>query len=257
MKTIGLIPARWESSRFPGKPLALISGKPMIWWVHRQCMCVPQFDDVVVATDDRRIVQACESFGAKAVMTSASHPTGTDRIAEAAAELQADLFVNVQGDEPLVAPEALGALVDYCTAHPDVQAVNLIAPLADAEQAQRESVVKVVCGIGGDILYLSRSLIPGMKGGAAGRAALEGATVPYYRQLGVYAIRPQVLSAFARYGKEEGKSPLERIEDVEMLRLIEHGVPVRALITDEVSPAVDYPGDIAAIEARIVSEREV
>lgn len=256
MKTIGLIPARWESSRFPGKPLAPIAGKPMIWWVLKQCMRTSRFDEVVVATDDQRIVQACESFGAKAVMTSPDHLTGTDRIAEAAVGLQADLFVNVQGDEPLIAPETLDSLVDYCAAHPAAQAVNLIAPIIDCEQARRKSVVKVVCGLGGDILYLSRSLIPGTKSTALDQFSFMGSTVPYYRQLGVYAFHPQTLAAFARYGKEEGKSPLEKIEDVEMLRLIEHGLRVQALVTDEASPAVDYPGDIAAIEARISSEKE-
>ena len=159
MKIIGVIPARYRSSRFPGKPLADICGRPMIWWVYRQAKKVEQLDAVYVATDDERIQAACESYGIPVVMTSPDHPTGSDRVAEVAAKVEGDLFINIQGDEPLMEPEMVRQVIRLFD-DPEVYFGSLKKKITDPDLIAADSTVKVVTDDLNNAMYFSRNPIP-------------------------------------------------------------------------------------------------
>ena len=159
MKIIGVIPARYQSSRFPGKPLALILDKPMIWWVYQQCMKVGELDEVYIATDDQRIFDTCEQLGMRVVMTSDQCHTGTDRVGEVAAKVDGDLFVNIQGDEPLIEPQMIRDIIGIFN-DPAVYYGSLRKQITDEAEIQAPSTVKVVVDKNEDALYFSRSVIP-------------------------------------------------------------------------------------------------
>ena len=232
LTSIGLIPARYQSSRFPGKPLADLNGHPVIEHVYRRALKARCLQRVVVATDDERIRDAVVSFGGEAVMTSPEHPTGTDRIAEATVGLKADLIVNIQGDEPLLDPDMIDQIVVPFSKDPTVQVATLVSPLKEIVEVLDANTVKVVLDLEGNILCFSRSPIPYPK---------ERRQYKVFRQIGLYAFRQPALEIFAQWGP----APLETIEGVELFRLLEHGWKVRAVETLCQTVAVDTPSDLA------------
>lgn len=235
MKTIGVIPARYHSSRFPGKPLAMICGKPMVWWVYEQCKKVRELDEIYVATDDARIECVCLQYNMHVLMTSANHPTGTDRVAEVAKRTDGTLYVNIQGDEPLIAPEMIKQVIrifDDAT----VYFGTLKEEICDAEEIDAPSTVKVVTDVNGDALYFSRNVIPSNK--------KDDRMARIYRHIGIYAYKKHFLLKFASMKQTE----LELGEGIEPLRAMENGYKVRVAETKCSSIGVDYPEHIQLVE---------
>jgi len=228
-KALGIIPARYNSSRFPGKPLAPLNGKPMLQHVYEAARRAARLHEVWVATDDERIADAVRRFGGRVVMTSPSHQSGTDRVAEAAEAVDAEIIVNIQGDQPLIAPEALDALVAAFDADADLEMATLYEPIAAAGDLNDPNVAKVVIDGHGNALYFSRSPIPGFK------------------HVGVYAFRKPFLMEFARMGP----SPLEKLEKLEQLRVLESGRRIRMIRSSGSSISVETPADIGKIEAML------
>jgi len=238
MKIIAIIPARMAASRFPGKPLAPILGLPMIEHVRRRVAMCPLLSEVIVATCDEEIRRVVEAAGGKVAMTSDVHVRCTDRIAEASVGRDADIFINVQGDEPLVMPGMLEALIRPFLTEPDLPSTNLVTPITDEEEFLNPNTVKAVFNRCGDILYLSREPIPSRK-------KAERNDFPKYKQLGIIAFRSDFLRLFIRLDP----TPLEQIESVDMMRAIEHGFKVRMVETRERMISVDVPEDIPRVEA--------
>ena len=214
MKIIGVIPARYQSSRFPGKPLADICGKPMIWGGYQQCRKVEDFDEGYVATDDDKIFSACTELGVKVIMTSDTHRTGTDRIGEVARKIPADLIVNIQGDEPLLEPATIKAAIEPFYHNPDLQISNLMAKITDPIDVVNCTVPKVITNKEGSGVYLTRATAPYPK------RSLDYA---YYKQVCVYGFKPEALQFYCDYGMTYGKAKVEAVEDIEILRFIENG----------------------------------
>lgn len=236
MRVIGIIPARYASTRFPGKPLAQIHGKPMIQWVYERAQRAA-LDRVVVATDDRRIVEAVSAFGGEVMMTADTHPSGTDRCAEVAHNLQLqphDVVVNIQGDEPFVSYNAINQLSQLFE-NEKVQIATLVKPFAPDEDPNNPNRVKVVVSQSGRALYFSRSPIPFYRN--------EEMPQRYYKHLGIYAYRYEVLSQIVRLPQ----SPLENTEKLEQLRWLEHDFPIHVSLCNEESLAVDTPEDLQRI----------
>ena len=235
MKIIGVIPARWQSSRFPGKPLADICGKPMIWWVYRQCMKVKELSAVYVATDDSRIFDVCAQYGMKAVMTSDRHQTGSDRVGEVAEKVDGDLFINIQGDEPLIEPQMIRELIGIFDDE-SVYFGSLRKHITDEDEIRAQSTVKVVVDKNEDALYFSRSVIPSnLKDGKLARV---------FRHVGIYAYKRDFLLRFVGMPQTE----LEKGEGIEPLRALENGCKLRVKETQYDSVGVDYPEHIRIVE---------
>jgi len=241
---LGVLPARWGSTRFPGKPLHLIAGKPLIQHVWERCQQCSGLDEIIVATDDERIRQAVIAFGGKAAMTSTDHPTGTDRIAEVARAFpQVTHIVNIQGDEPLIDPTLIDELAAAMTADPALDMATAANPLSPADPAvQDPNVVKCVTALDGKALYFSRSPLPFF------RNAVEG--LPVFRHKGIYAYRREFLEKFVTWEP----SPLEKAESLEQLRALENGASIRVLITGDTSPGVDTPEQAVEIERLLAAE---
>ena len=240
---LGILPSRWGSIRFPGKPLHLIAGKPLIqhvWERCKQCKCL---DDVIVATDDTRIQQAVEGFGGKAVMTSSDHSTGTDRIAEAAQSVpEATHVINIQGDEPLIDPGLIDQLVHVMATQPLLDMATAANPMSPDDPAVADpNVVKVVQALNGNALYFSRSALPLFRNEVKG--------LPVMRHKGIYAYRRGFLKRFVTWEP----SPLERAESLEQLRALENGASIHVIRTDDASPGVDTPEQADAIELLLTS----
>jgi 3-deoxy-manno-octulosonate cytidylyltransferase (CMP-KDO synthetase) len=237
MKIIAVIPARYESSRFQGKPLAEICGKLMIERVYLQAKKVKELDAVYVATDDERIYNACVERNVDVVMTSTRHRTGTDRIGEVADKIPADLYVNIQGDEPLIEPEtirkAILPFLEYKNS--DIEVTNLMTEIHDPVDLINFTVPKVIAGAGGRGIYLTRSAAPFPKGNIDAK---------YYKQVCVYGFTPRALRFYCEYGKLYGKAKIEAIEDIEILRFIENGYRVQYIEVDSQTIAVDTPNDL-------------
>jgi len=237
---ICVIPARYGSKRFPGKPLAAETGKPLIQHVCEAARAAARVDAVVVATDDERIRRAVEAFGGRAVMTRPDHPCGTDRVAEAAARFpEAEIVINFQGDEPELDPSLLDRLVAALEGDPSLEAVTLAGPLAP-EEASDPNAVKVVVAAGGDALYFSRAPIPVSRDGEGARQA------PMRKHFGLYAYRGAALRDFAAMPQ----TPLERTEKLEQLRWLENGRRMRVLVTDHRPGGIDTPESYAAFVDR-------
>ena len=239
---IGILPARWGSTRFPGKPLHRIAGKPLIQHVWERCQGAKLLSQIIVATDDQRIADAVIAFGGKPVMTSTDHPTGTDRLAEAAKAIpEATHIINIQGDEPLIDPtlidELAQALIDDPALHM-VTAANQLDP-ADPSIAD-PNVVKTVLKANGHALYFSRSPLPYFRDAVPGLSVL--------RHKGIYGYRRDFLETFVTWPP----SPLELAESLEQLRALENGANIRVLTTSDTSPGVDTPEQAAEIE-RIIA----
>lgn len=241
MHVLGVIPARMGAVRFPGKPLVDLCGRPVIQWALESAAAATALDEVVVATPDRAIVDAVEAAGGSAVLTSPDHRTGTDRVAEVAAERDdVDVVVNVQGDLPLVRPDMLDALVAPFAADPRPVMTTLGAPLVAGGEGDPHTV-KVVCDLNGDALYFSRSPIPHRR---------PGQPVLARHHLGLYAFTRAFLLSYATWAP----TPLELSEGLEQLRVLEYGHRIRVAPVDESVPEVNTPDDLAAA-ARWIVER--
>ncbi len=235
---VGILPARWGSTRFPGKPLHPIAGKPLIQHVWERCKETENLSDILVATDDERIFQAVEAFGGKAVMTSSEHPTGTDRLAEAVSKAPgATHILNIQGDEPLIAPALIDELAQALMDDPALHMVTAANPLAPTDPAAADpNVVKVVLKKNGHALYFSRSPLPFFRNPVPGLQVL--------RHKGIYGYRRDFLETFVTWPP----SPLETAESLEQLRALENGANIQVIITDDTSPGVDTPEQALEIE---------
>jgi len=232
MRVVGVIPARMGSSRFPGKPLAKIGARPMIEHVYRGTAACPLLDEVVVATCDQEIVGAAEAFGARAILTSAAHERASDRVAEACANDPAEIIVMVQGDEPMVAPSMIAAVVAAITSDARIACVNLAATIETEAEARDANTIKVVMSRSGNALYFSRSLIPAVFAPGA-----------LFRQVCVIAFRREALRRFSTLPQ----GPLERLESVDMLRFLENGIPVQMVHTEVRTHPVDTQDDLARV----------
>jgi 3-deoxy-manno-octulosonate cytidylyltransferase (CMP-KDO synthetase) len=242
---IAVIPARYGSTRLPAKALREIAGVPMVVRVWRQASIARTIERALVATDDERIAAAVRAAGGDAVMTSENHQSGTDRIAEVAMKIHADVYLNVQGDLPFIAPEDLDALAAPMRADASISMATLATPIISADEWRNPNVVKVVCGAGGDALYFSRSPIPFARDNA-------GAVAPHaLRHIGVYAYRRDFLLRFAAL--EQGA--LERVEKLEQLRALEHGFKIRVVASVRPSLEVDTAEDLARAEATAAAQR--
>lgn len=246
---IGVIPARYASVRFPGKVLAPLWGKPIVQHVYERAKRARTLSEVVVATDDERVKEAVERFGGKCVMTSPEHPSGTDRVAEVARQLECDVVVNIQGDEPLIAPEAIDAAVQPFFADPTIKMATLATPITDAREYCNPNVVKVVVDRDGFALYFSRSPLPffrpqGTMAEAPQFALPADAPVRPLRHIGLYAYRREFLLRFARWAP----TGLEKAEGLEQLRALEHGVRIKVITTAYRSVGVDTPEDLRCVE---------
>ncbi len=235
MKVIGVIPSRFGAMRFPGKPLAMIAGVPMIVRVIRQAQKAKRLNEVWVATDDRRIAEAVEKSGARAVMTPSSLKSGTDRIAYAVRRQKADIIVNIQGDEPVMDPKAIDAAVEVLQKDKRVLMSTVVLPLKDKKEWLNPNVVKAVLIPNGDVLYFSRAPIPFPR---------EGGMPKAYQHMGLYGYRPGWLQKMAVLKP----TPLELTEKLEQLRAMENGVTIRAAIRNVASISVDVPGDVKKVE---------
>lgn len=240
MKVVCVIPARYKSTRFPGKPLVDICGKPMIWWVYQNCKQVDNFDEVYVATDDDRIKNACEALSVPVIMTSDSHKTGTDRVGEVSKKVSADLIVNVQGDEPLLEPEIIKAAVTPFYTNSELLVSNLMTEIKDPVDVVNFTVPKVITNKDGIGIFLTRSPAPYPKGSINYR---------YYKQVCVYGFKPEALDFFCNYGSRYGKARIEEIEDIELLRFIENGYRVQFIEVDSETVAVDTPNDLEKVRS--------
>lgn len=226
--TLGIIPARWASTRFPGKPLHSIAGKPLIQHVWERCQQCRKLDDLVIATDDQRILDTATTFGARALMTSENHPTGTDRIAEAATAFPgANYLVNIQGDEPLITPSLIDQLVETLHTDPGISMATAANPITDDSLMDDPNVVKCALALNGDALYFSRSPLPYRRS--------ESPALKLYRHKGIYAYRRDFLEKFVAWPP----SPLELAESLEQLRALENNARIKVLITHDDSPGVD------------------
>lgn len=242
MKIIGVIPARYKSTRFMGKPLADICGKPMIWWVYQQCIKVKELNEVYIATDDEKIKQVCDEYGMNVIMTSDSHMTGTDRIGEVAEKIKADLYINIQGDEPLIEPDNIRKAIEPFYKDNNLMVSNLMTKISNPVDAVNFTVPKVITNKDNVAVYLSRSTAPYPKG------AIEYC---YFKQVCVYGFRPEALKFFCEYGKKYGKAKIEEIEDIEILRFIENGYRVQYVEVDSDTVAVDTIQDLKKVNAII------
>ena len=234
MSIVAIIPSRYASTRLPGKPLADICGKPMIQHVYERVRQVKLLDEVLVATDDERIANAVRGFGGSVCMTSADCPSGSDRLIEAAAEHPADIYLNVQGDEPLVEPGAIEKLAQAMLDDGSLQMATLCYPV-DAARAADPNLVKVVRGLDGSALYFSRSPIPYPRSG--------GIAPQYFGHLGIYAYRRGLLMRFGSLPY----SPLEHTEKLEQLRVLQAGIAIRVLEVQAMGPGVDTPEDLEEV----------
>ncbi len=234
---IGIIPARYASQRFPGKPLADILGRPMFWHVYQRACRSSHLKRVILATDDKRIFKAAQDLDVPVVMTRNDHPSGSDRILEAARELELpreSVIVNIQGDEPALEPVMIDQLLE-----PFVQKETEVTTLArsiDQQAAANPNLVKVVFSQSGQALYFSRNQIPHL-------SIPPSENTPFYGHIGLYAYRKHILERFVHWGP----SRLENLEKLEQLRLLEHGIPIRVVVTEHSCMGVDTPQDLAAV----------
>lgn len=236
-RVAAIIPARWASTRFPGKPLVMLRGKPLLRHVWERASRAKSVDRVIVATDDMRIAQAAFDFGAEVALTSSRHPTGTDRLAEVAAKLKSvPIILNVQGDEPDIAPSTIDKLARALRDDPALGMVTAANPITDEDDLRSPNVVKVVTDLAGRALYFSRSVIPHDRDGRGG--------IRHLRHQGIYGYRRKVLLDFVKWKP----TPLEKSEKLEQLRALEHGVSIGVVVVKRGSVGVDVPADVAKAE---------
>ena len=236
-KAVGIIPARWSSTRFPGKPLHLIAGKPLLQRVWERCRQAKNLDSVIIATDDMRIAEAAFDWGAEVALTSPRHQSGTDRVAEVVRNAKQFAFViNIQGDEPLIDPHLIDRLVEKFHSDRKIDIVTAAHSFENSANASSPHQVKVVVDAAGRALYFSRAAIPFPRNSSK-----------YLRHQGIYGFRRDVLLKFVKWKR----GPLERAESLEQLRALENGVNVHVLLTKHGSPGVDTPTDAEALERNL------
>lgn len=235
------IPARYQSSRFPGKPLTMIAGTPMIVRVAEAAKQATSW--VVVATDDDRIISTCKQHGIDAERSGSHHPTGTDRVAEVAARLEAEYIVNLQGDEPLIPPMHLTRFLAHCQAS-TLDVCNAMSPLLPSVDVADVTIPKVVVGLEGRLVYISRSVVPN---------AIKSSVKPtYHRQIGLYGFTADALATFGGLSR---RGETEQYEDIEILRFLDLGIGVSMMTLEDYGPAVDLPEHVALIEKHLNSRR--
>jgi 3-deoxy-manno-octulosonate cytidylyltransferase (CMP-KDO synthetase) len=235
-----VLPARFGSTRFPGKPLARIAGRPLIEWVYERAQQVRGAEKIVVATDDGRIADAVKGFGGEVVTTSSGHETGTDRVAEVARSIDVDFVVNLQGDEPVFEPSMVEAMIDRLADSPGVDIVTACHPITSGGELNDPNIVKVVMDREARALYFSRSPVPHGAG-----IGVEG--TPAFRHVGVYAFRKEALLRFSGLPR----TALEKSERLEQLRALEHGMKIGLVITEKPTMGVDVPEDVKKVEKEI------
>lgn len=253
MRVVAIIPARFASTRFPGKPLAVLGGKPVVRWVWERVAAAGVVTDAVVATDDERIAEAVEAFGGRAMMTDSHHHSGTDRCGEVVKRLEDegavyDVAINVQGDEPFVLPAQLEALAD-CFADKAIRIATLKTRIESTEELMSPNNVKVVCNRQGDALYFSRHPLPYQRGAEPTDWAQRYA---YYKHVGIYAFRPATLEEIVRLPQ----GGLEVSESLEQLRWLENGYPIRVVETNAANVGIDTPADLQAAEEYLLRMNE-
>jgi 3-deoxy-manno-octulosonate cytidylyltransferase (CMP-KDO synthetase) len=243
MKVIGVIPARMGSARFPGKPLAKICGLPMVGHVYHRTHLCQALSEVYVATCDREIAVATHEFGGVAIMTSDRHQRASDRVAEVAQNMEADIFIMVQGDEPMIVPEMIDLALAPLLNERSVLCTNLVAPILSEEEFSNPNTIKVVMAGNGDALYFSREAIPT-------RQRLPFGEFRAYKQVCVIAFRRSFLLTYAGLSP----TPAEQAESIDMLRALEHGYAIRMVKSHYVTQAVDSPADLALVESMMRSD---
>lgn len=244
-RAVGIIPARWGSTRFPGKALHLIAGKPLLRHVWERCQRARKLDQLIIATDDFRIAEAAFDWGAEVAMTSPNHASGTDRVAEVAAKLkQFAHIINIQGDEPLIDPKLIDRLVSALQRDRKLEMITAAHPFADPREAESPHQVKIVLNQKGEALYFSRAPIPFSRKGSA--------STQYFRHQGIYGYTRKLLLQFVRWKT----SPLEGAEALEQLRALENGVKIQVVMTGSGSPGVDTPEDAEAVAVSLGEARD-
>lgn len=241
MKAVGVIPARYASSRFEGKALADILGKPMVQHVYERSLGAKTLDMVVVATDDERIYEAVRGFNGEVVMTSPDCPTGTHRVAEVVRDLDCEVAVNIQGDEPLLEPEMLDAIVQPLLDDPTIPVCTLVYRIKSEDFYRDPNVVKVVVDRSGFAMYFSRSPIPGNK------SLSWNPEAPMFGHIGLYAYRKEALLEFIQMPQ----TPFERAEGLEQLRFLENGYRIKIVETEHITIGVDTPADLEKVIKRL------
>jgi 3-deoxy-manno-octulosonate cytidylyltransferase (CMP-KDO synthetase) len=243
-KAVGIIPARWDSTRFPGKPLHSIAGKPLLKHVWERCLRAENLDLVVIATDDMRVASAAFEWGAEVALTSPKHRSGTNRVAEVARKTKQFAYViNIQGDEPLIDHRLIDKIVQKLRSDRKVGVVTAAHPFEDPADASSPHQVKVVLDLRGNALYFSRAPIP---------APRNDDRSLFLRHQGIYGFRRETLLQFVRWKP----SPLERSESLEQLRALENGVKVHVLVTATGSPGIDTPEDATALEQKLARAKQ-
>ncbi|MEP6811292.1 MAG: 3-deoxy-manno-octulosonate cytidylyltransferase, partial [Chthoniobacterales bacterium] len=239
-KAVGIIPARWGSTRFPGKPLHLLAGQPLLRHVWERCQRAREFDSVIIATDDMRIAETAFAWGAEIALTSTRHHSGTDRIAAVVAKSpEFTHVVNIQGDEPLIDPKLLDRFVREMRRDPTLEMITAAHPFAKLADIDSPHQVKVVLNCAHDALYFSRAPIPFRRGDSKARPL---------RHQGIYGYTRELLLRFVLWKP----SPLERAESLEQLRALENGVRIRVVVTKAGWPGVDTPAEVEAVERELV-----
>jgi 3-deoxy-manno-octulosonate cytidylyltransferase (CMP-KDO synthetase) len=245
VKIVGIIPARFASTRFPGKPLALIAGKPLLQHVVEQCQRAKSLSEVIVATDDTRIWEVAQNF-CRVEMTRPDHPSGSDRIAEVVERCECDAVVNIQGDEPLIEPSVIDAVTNALAQSEMSTAATRIKNPAELDNP---NVVKVVVNAAGRALYFSRRTIPYVREAASGSSE-QLAAFAFLKHLGIYGYRRGTLLRLVKFPV----SPLENAENLEQLRALENGIPIAVVKVDYDSIGVDAPEDVARVEAILTTD---
>ena len=240
VKIVGIIPARFASTRFPGKPLALIAGKPLLRHVVEQCQRTKSLAEVIVATDDTRIWEVAQNF-CRVEMTRPDHPSGSDRIAEVAERCGGDAVVNIQGDEPLIDPNVIDAVAN-ALAHNEMS--TAATPIKNLAELDNPNVVKVVVNAAGRALYFSRRTSPYLREAASRPVPEQLAAFPFLKHLGIYGYRRETLLRLVKFPV----SPLENAEKLEQLRALENGIQIAVVQVDYDSIGVDMPEDVARVE---------
>ena len=236
VKIIGVIPCRFQSSRFPGKPLALINNKPMMWHVYQKALASNVLDEIYIATDDARIYEVASDLELNVIMTKNSHSTGTDRVSEVANTVDADYYINIQGDEPLIDEDYIRKIVKAIVDISDneIQAINAYAPVTDPSHIINTNVVKVTVDVNSNAIAFSRHPIP---------YPMSGNT-EYFQQLGLYAFKKSALTIYA----DQDPRYVEKSEGIEMYRLIENGYKIKMIILNSPSLSVDTPNDLLRVK---------
>ncbi len=241
MNIVAIIPARYSSTRFPGKPLADICGKPMLWWVYQRVCKVTAFSKVVAAIDDERIVDVCSKFNIPYILTRSDHPEHISRIHEVRTKINADFYVCINGDEPLISPECIEKVLSQLNKSDFF--VGARRPLTDPVETIDSANIKIVTGCNGNAVYMSRNPVPFPKGTLLFR---------YYKYVGIECFSPEALDSFVSWPKGD----IEKIEDIDHLRFIENGKPLKFIEVDSESISVDTPKDLEKVRLLIKQQHE-